>query len=66
MKSCSYTDEKTATGLSCSIKNVYTDDSGEFICETGGGEKSNIINITVTGKFPFSKQYVVIIKDIIE
>ncbi|XP_065326277.1 uncharacterized protein LOC134623804 [Pelmatolapia mariae] len=24
------------------------DDSGEFICETGGGEKSNIINITVT------------------
>uniref|UniRef100_A0AAX7TTU0 Ig-like domain-containing protein n=1 Tax=Astatotilapia calliptera TaxID=8154 RepID=A0AAX7TTU0_ASTCA len=48
MKSCSYTNEKTAAGLSCFIKNVYTDDSGEFICETGGGEKSNIINITVT------------------
>uniref|UniRef100_A0AAX7VBY1 Ig-like domain-containing protein n=2 Tax=Astatotilapia calliptera TaxID=8154 RepID=A0AAX7VBY1_ASTCA len=30
------------------MKNVYTEDSGEFICETGGGEKSNIINITVT------------------
>uniref|UniRef100_A0A669DIG4 Ig-like domain-containing protein n=1 Tax=Oreochromis niloticus TaxID=8128 RepID=A0A669DIG4_ORENI len=58
MKSCSYTNEKTATGSSCSIKNIYADDSGEFICETEGGEKSNIINITVAGKFPFSKQYV--------
>ncbi|XP_005460653.1 low affinity immunoglobulin gamma Fc region receptor II-a-like [Oreochromis niloticus] len=47
MKSCSYTNEKTATGSSCSIKNIYADDSGEFICETEGGEKSNIINITV-------------------
>ncbi|KAL4007922.1 hypothetical protein ACER0C_001774 [Sarotherodon galilaeus] len=47
MKSCSYTNEKTATGSSCSIKNIYTDDSGEFICETEGGEKSNIINITI-------------------
>ncbi|XP_039458875.1 Fc receptor-like B isoform X1 [Oreochromis aureus] len=66
IKSCSYTNEKTATGSSCSIKNIYTEDSGEFICETGGGEKSNIINISVTGKFPFSKQYAVIIKHIIE
>ncbi|XP_039465525.1 Fc receptor-like B isoform X2 [Oreochromis aureus] len=48
MKSCSNTNEKTATGSSCSIKNIYTDDSGEFICETEGGEKSNIINISVT------------------
>ncbi|XP_039458879.1 Fc receptor-like B isoform X2 [Oreochromis aureus] len=48
IKSCSYTNEKTATGSSCSIKNIYTEDSGEFICETGGGEKSNIINISVT------------------
>ncbi|CAI5661011.1 unnamed protein product [Oreochromis niloticus] len=48
IKSCSYANEKTATGSSCSIKNLYTDESGEFICETGGGEKSNIINITVT------------------
>ncbi|XP_026019196.1 low affinity immunoglobulin gamma Fc region receptor II-b-like [Astatotilapia calliptera] len=48
MKLCSYTNEKTAAASSCFIKNVYTDDSGEFICETGGGEKSNIINITVT------------------
>ncbi|XP_039465740.1 low affinity immunoglobulin gamma Fc region receptor II-like isoform X2 [Oreochromis aureus] len=48
IKSCSNTNEKTATGLSCSIKNLYTDESGEFICETEGGEKSNIINFTVT------------------
>ncbi|CAI5660961.1 unnamed protein product [Oreochromis niloticus] len=46
IKSC--TNEKTATGSSCSIKNLYTDESGELICETEGGEKSNIINITVT------------------
>ncbi|CAI5660963.1 unnamed protein product [Oreochromis niloticus] len=48
IKSCSNTNEKKATGSSCSIKHLYTDESGEFICETGGGEKSNIINITVT------------------
>ncbi|KAL4007948.1 hypothetical protein ACER0C_001800 [Sarotherodon galilaeus] len=48
IKSCSNTNEKTATGSSCSIKNLYTEESGELLCETGGGEKSNIINITVT------------------
>uniref|UniRef100_I3K3F8 Ig-like domain-containing protein n=1 Tax=Oreochromis niloticus TaxID=8128 RepID=I3K3F8_ORENI len=43
MKSCSYTNEKTATGSSCSIKNLYPDDSGEFICETEGGEKTGSV-----------------------
>ncbi|XP_030608863.1 low affinity immunoglobulin gamma Fc region receptor II-a-like [Archocentrus centrarchus] len=45
--SCSKTN-KTPTGSSCTIKTVYTDDSGEYWSETEGGKRSNIINITVT------------------
>ncbi|XP_030608859.1 low affinity immunoglobulin gamma Fc region receptor II-like [Archocentrus centrarchus] len=47
LKSCSKTN-KTPTGSSCTIKNVYTEDSGEYWSETEGGNRSNIINITVT------------------
>ncbi|XP_030609617.1 low affinity immunoglobulin gamma Fc region receptor II-a-like [Archocentrus centrarchus] len=48
VKACSKTNKRTPTGSSCSIKNVYTDDSGEYWSETGGGKRSNIINISVT------------------
>ncbi|XP_030608857.1 Fc receptor-like protein 5 [Archocentrus centrarchus] len=36
------------TGSSCTISNVYPEDSGEHWCETGGGHRSNSINISVT------------------
>uniref|UniRef100_A0A3Q0RTJ7 Ig-like domain-containing protein n=1 Tax=Amphilophus citrinellus TaxID=61819 RepID=A0A3Q0RTJ7_AMPCI len=38
---CSHTNKKTPAGSSCTIKNVYTDDSGEYWCETEGGKRSN-------------------------
>ncbi|CAK6981005.1 low affinity immunoglobulin gamma Fc region receptor II-b-like [Scomber scombrus] len=34
-------------GLNCSIKNVYSEDSGEYWCESASGRRSNSINITV-------------------
>uniref|UniRef100_A0AAX7T1E4 Ig-like domain-containing protein n=2 Tax=Astatotilapia calliptera TaxID=8154 RepID=A0AAX7T1E4_ASTCA len=48
IKSCNKTNERTPTGSSCTIKNVYTDDSGEYWYETGGGTRSNIIILSVT------------------
>uniref|UniRef100_A0A3B4WFJ9 Ig-like domain-containing protein n=1 Tax=Seriola lalandi dorsalis TaxID=1841481 RepID=A0A3B4WFJ9_SERLL len=33
---------------SCKITSVYSDDSGEYWCEAGFGNRSNTINITVT------------------
>ncbi|XP_030608855.1 Fc receptor-like B [Archocentrus centrarchus] len=48
LESCSNTNKRTPTGSSCSINNVYTDESGEYWTETEGGKRSNIINITVT------------------
>ncbi|XP_030608864.1 low affinity immunoglobulin gamma Fc region receptor II-like [Archocentrus centrarchus] len=45
---CSHTNKKTPAGSFCTIKNVYTDDSGEYWCETEGGKRSNSINIAVT------------------
>ncbi|XP_038587718.1 low affinity immunoglobulin gamma Fc region receptor II-b-like [Micropterus salmoides] len=38
---------RTPTG-SCTIKRAYPGDSGEYWCETDGGERSNSANITVT------------------
>ncbi|XP_035772395.1 low affinity immunoglobulin gamma Fc region receptor III-like [Neolamprologus brichardi] len=48
VKSCNKTNERTPTGSSCTIKNVYTDDSGEYWYETGGRTRSNIIILSVT------------------
>ncbi|TKS93373.1 Fc receptor-like protein 5 [Collichthys lucidus] len=39
---------ETATPSICAIKTVYPTDSGEYWCETVDGEKSNIVNVTVT------------------
>ncbi|XP_067380130.1 carcinoembryonic antigen-related cell adhesion molecule 20-like isoform X3 [Channa argus] len=38
---------ETAT-TSCTIDRAYLTDSGEYWCETKGGNKSNIVSITVT------------------
>ncbi|KAF3698152.1 Sialoadhesin [Channa argus] len=38
----------TSTGSSCTISNVYPEDSGEWWCDAGGGRRSNSVNITVT------------------
>uniref|UniRef100_A0AAQ6ITM4 Ig-like domain-containing protein n=1 Tax=Anabas testudineus TaxID=64144 RepID=A0AAQ6ITM4_ANATE len=46
--SCNKTNKRTSTGSSCTITNVYPVDSGEFWFEVEGGNKSNIVNITVT------------------
>uniref|UniRef100_A0A8C4DXI1 Ig-like domain-containing protein n=1 Tax=Dicentrarchus labrax TaxID=13489 RepID=A0A8C4DXI1_DICLA len=35
--------------LSCTIHRAYPSDSGEYWCETEGGERSNSANITITG-----------------
>ncbi|XP_036967413.1 uncharacterized protein LOC119026874 [Acanthopagrus latus] len=38
----------TSTGFVCTISNIYVADSGEYWCETKGGQRSNSVNITVT------------------
>ncbi|XP_039907872.1 sialoadhesin-like [Simochromis diagramma] len=48
IKPCNITNERTPTGSSCKIKTVYTDNSGEYWYETGGGTRSNSINMSVT------------------
>ncbi|XP_044040128.1 low affinity immunoglobulin gamma Fc region receptor II-like [Siniperca chuatsi] len=45
--SCRATSAVTSKS-SCTISNVYPDESGEYWCETGEGKRSNSINITVT------------------
>ncbi|KAG7234419.1 hypothetical protein INR49_001229, partial [Caranx melampygus] len=40
--------ERTSSGSSCFIPGLYPTDSGEYWCETDGGERSNSINITIT------------------
>ncbi|XP_050924480.1 low affinity immunoglobulin gamma Fc region receptor III-like isoform X2 [Lates calcarifer] len=44
----SCTNSETQTASSCTIKNVYPEDSGEYWCKTGAGERSNNVTITVT------------------
>uniref|UniRef100_A0A8C4GGV8 Ig-like domain-containing protein n=1 Tax=Dicentrarchus labrax TaxID=13489 RepID=A0A8C4GGV8_DICLA len=46
--SCKSNSKVTSTGSSCTIINVYPDDSGEYWCEDGERKRSNSINITVT------------------
>ncbi|XP_033465361.1 uncharacterized protein LOC117245881 isoform X1 [Epinephelus lanceolatus] len=41
-------DKRTPSGSSCTIEEVYPSDSGEYWCETEGGERSNSVNISVT------------------
>ncbi|XP_028420689.1 low affinity immunoglobulin gamma Fc region receptor II-b-like [Perca flavescens] len=41
-------DIKTPTGSTCTIDRVYPADSGEYWCETEGGDTSNTVNISVT------------------
>ncbi|XP_039462909.1 low affinity immunoglobulin gamma Fc region receptor II-like [Oreochromis aureus] len=48
IKTCPNTKKRTPTGSSCTITNVYLDDSGEYWYETEGGIRSNSINISVT------------------
>ncbi|XP_039457047.1 low affinity immunoglobulin gamma Fc region receptor III-like [Oreochromis aureus] len=48
VEACSKTNKRTATGSSCMIKTVYTEDSGEYWYETERGTRSNSINISVT------------------
>ncbi|XP_055369830.1 low affinity immunoglobulin gamma Fc region receptor III-A-like isoform X7 [Betta splendens] len=46
--SCKTTNKVIPTGSSCTITNVYADDSGEYWCNDGGGGRSNSVIITVT------------------
>ncbi|KAL4007867.1 hypothetical protein ACER0C_001719 [Sarotherodon galilaeus] len=41
--------KKTSSGSSCVFDKVYQLDSGVYWCEAEGGERSNTVNITVTG-----------------
>lgn len=36
---------------SCTITQTYVTDSAEYWCEVKGGQRSNSVNITITGKF---------------
>ncbi|XP_035801139.2 low affinity immunoglobulin gamma Fc region receptor II-b-like isoform X2 [Amphiprion ocellaris] len=36
------------TSSSCTISKIYSTDSGEFWCESGAGERSNRVSITIT------------------
>ncbi|XP_031158513.1 high affinity immunoglobulin gamma Fc receptor I-like isoform X4 [Sander lucioperca] len=46
--SCRTTSSLASKQLSCNIKNIFLEDSGEYWCEAEGGERSNSVNITVT------------------
>ncbi|KAL6118286.1 uncharacterized protein ACO6RY_03116 [Pungitius sinensis] len=37
-----------SSGSGCVIRNTYPSDTGEYWCESGGGNRSNSVNITIT------------------
>ncbi|XP_042257857.1 Fc receptor-like protein 5 isoform X2 [Thunnus maccoyii] len=39
--------KRTSTGSFCTLDRAYPEESGEYWCETDGGERSNSVNITV-------------------
>lgn len=52
VEQCNTTSKKTTattTGSQCTIHYLYASDSGEYLCVTAGGNRSNNIYITVTG-----------------
>ncbi|XP_039679376.1 low affinity immunoglobulin gamma Fc region receptor III-like isoform X2 [Perca fluviatilis] len=46
--SCRTTSRPASKQVSCNIKNVFPEDSGEYWCEAEGGERSNSVDIIVT------------------
>uniref|UniRef100_A0A665TG14 Ig-like domain-containing protein n=1 Tax=Echeneis naucrates TaxID=173247 RepID=A0A665TG14_ECHNA len=49
VRPCSFSWGSTSSGSTCTIKNSYPSDSGVYWCESADGNKSNAVNITVTG-----------------
>lgn len=39
-----------SSGSTCTIRNTYPPDSGEYWCESDTREQSRIVNITITGR----------------
>ncbi|XP_034535222.1 Fc receptor-like protein 5 isoform X2 [Notolabrus celidotus] len=45
---CTFGWGSTPTSSTCFIGNIYPSDSGVYWCESGSGERSNKVNITIT------------------
>ncbi|XP_030286017.1 low affinity immunoglobulin gamma Fc region receptor II-a-like [Sparus aurata] len=55
--------EETPTGSSCTVDRAYPTDSGEYWCETKGGQRSNSVNITITAGSVILESPVLPVKD---
>ncbi|XP_030297789.1 Fc receptor-like protein 5 isoform X2 [Sparus aurata] len=40
--------KKTSTGSTCTFDRAFQTDSGEYWCETDGGQRSNSVNVNIT------------------